>query len=456
MSFHIGDAVVHPHHGEGVVVEIRTRQIKGGGEIEFLKVKLKKSKGGLTVEIPASSLTALGVVSSDPEGDSIDAGAAGKMLDKFSRDGLTGLFIDQLGWDAPNETHPPIEMNDAIIQPILVAELKGFRVVAVPADKRLTRVEMQFIDNSIKVLSPERIVVFQVPGAWYWNWPTVNFEGKFAREYTETIPAALPRKLTGRLDKLRFTLDEHRRGFTLTDVRNRAIKTVEGRQIELEYDPKFDLDFIYLERAAKRYQIDFLAAVRRYIVTGTRLGTDGVFGGPDNIGRLLKPSFRSMKHVYKVLLMSKVDNVSTLMQGLTGRQNKELNSVFMLLSDELPKLLELAEANVAAVRKLPGNKKSNELANEIWRRTIEAGITSFKYGLNAYEDIEGGHYDDVYDDILYEGEETFNVTLTESEYNSLLKLGAAEGYTEGDIADVAKEAIQAALLAEGFYDEEIE
>jgi len=264
MSFLVGDAVVHPHYGEAIVAEVNNRIIRGQ-EIEFIKLKLKKSQRGLTVEIPASSILNVGVRSAaEPDAE---CNNARDLQTVFNSEGLGSLFIDQLGWDAPSARIAPLELNETIVLPELVAELKGYRVVAVPLDFRPTRQQMSYLDGLLKVLSPERLVIFQAPDAWFWSWPT-SLDGKIGRGYLETLPKVLPENIAARLSGLKFTLAEHRQGFTLAEVRGRALHAAPTIEVELDV-PNYAL--MLLERISVAEQINVNDLVRRYIARAVPL-----------------------------------------------------------------------------------------------------------------------------------------------------------------------------------------
>jgi hypothetical protein len=140
----------------------------------------------------------------------------------FAAGGLTEVFVSKLGWDAPTAAVPPLKADGLTFRPKLLSSLKGFRIYGVPCAERPTRQLMRRVDTSLKMLSPERLEVFQSPDAWFWHWPRRTPSGTTAFEAIETKSDQLPTFLAQRLTGLRFTVQEHRKGFTLADVRDRV------------------------------------------------------------------------------------------------------------------------------------------------------------------------------------------------------------------------------------------
>jgi CarD family transcriptional regulator len=58
MLFEVGETVVYPHHGAAIIVEVKTRIIKGE---ETLYLKLNVTQGDLVIEVPADNVDLVGV-----------------------------------------------------------------------------------------------------------------------------------------------------------------------------------------------------------------------------------------------------------------------------------------------------------------------------------------------------------------------------------------------------------
>lgn len=58
MLFEVGETVVYPHHGAAMIIEVKTRLIKGE---EKLYLKLNVTQGDLTIEVPAENVDLVGV-----------------------------------------------------------------------------------------------------------------------------------------------------------------------------------------------------------------------------------------------------------------------------------------------------------------------------------------------------------------------------------------------------------
>lgn len=147
------------------------------------------------------------------------------LIRTFAEGGLEGLFLDGLGWDGSNQRPAKIAIGDASYAPRIVADLKGFCIYEIPCVEQPSRLTMRLVDARLRQLSPERMEVFQGPDAWFWHWPRPTASGAESFDAVETQPGVLPAFLAQRLTGLEFTPAEHKRGFTLVDVRER----VQGR-----------------------------------------------------------------------------------------------------------------------------------------------------------------------------------------------------------------------------------
>lgn len=164
---------------------------------------------------------------------------ATRLEQTFAQYGLTQVFVEELGWDAPTGTIPVFHIDDDEYRPATIAELKGFRIYAVPTKGRPTRKLMRQIDAALSELSPERLEIFQSPEAWYWHWPRRTNGGTTSFEAVETSPNALPTFLAQRLSGLEFTIADHRRGLTLPDVRARVQGHFDASNVTKKFYTRF-------------------------------------------------------------------------------------------------------------------------------------------------------------------------------------------------------------------------
>jgi hypothetical protein len=158
---------------------------------------------------------------------------------RFAVDGLTGVFVEVLGWESPADRVPPVEANGQHFAPELIAGLKGFRVYAVSCPERPTRQTMRGVDGALAEFSPERLEVFQSPDAWFWHWPRRTSAGTTTFEAVETAPDTLPTFLAQRLTGLEFTLEELRHGVTLVDVRDRVHGNFDASNVTKKFYDRF-------------------------------------------------------------------------------------------------------------------------------------------------------------------------------------------------------------------------
>lgn len=147
---------------------------------------------------------------------------AGVLQETFGASGLTGVFVERLGWDAPGGKKETVQVDDREVVAELVASLKGFRIYIVPVAERPTRQWMRRVDTALADLSPERMEIFQSPDAWFWHWPRRTSSGTTVFEAVQTSADTLPLFLAQRLSGLEFTIQEIRRGLTIVDVRDRV------------------------------------------------------------------------------------------------------------------------------------------------------------------------------------------------------------------------------------------
>lgn len=175
----------------------------------------------------------------------------GAVQGAFARGGLPQVFLEELGWGAPVEGSFEVSAGDSSLRAEPIADLKGFRVYTVEARKRPTRQLMRAVDSSLAELSPERMQIFQSQDAWIWHWPRQTSTGTETFEAIETAPGALPTFLAQRLTGLQFTLDEHRLGFTLADVRNRVYGRFDSRPVTKKFYDRFAAEHRNLASAIK-------------------------------------------------------------------------------------------------------------------------------------------------------------------------------------------------------------
>lgn len=174
---------------------------------------------------------------------------AASLQHSFLHGGLTEVFVEQLGWEAPTASTLPIDVDGAEFAPTLIASLKGFRVYTVKTPERPSRQRMRQVDMQLAQLSPERMEVFQGPDAWFWHWPRKTNAGTVTFEAVETAPATLPMFLAQRLTGLEFTIADHKKGVTLADVRDRVHGHFDATNVTKKFYDRFELEHGDLAKA---------------------------------------------------------------------------------------------------------------------------------------------------------------------------------------------------------------
>lgn len=177
------------------------------------------------------------------------ASRASALQQAFAKAGLTSVFVEQLGWDAPAAKQESIDVDGVAFGAQVIASLKGFRIYTVLVVERPTRQFMRRVDAALAERSPERMEIFQSPEAWFWHWPRRTNAGTVAFESVETAPNSLPTFLAQRLTGLEFTIGEHRKGITLTDVRDRVHGHFDASNVTKKFYDRFQVEHSQLTDA---------------------------------------------------------------------------------------------------------------------------------------------------------------------------------------------------------------
>ena len=162
-----------------------------------------------------------------------------QLQETFEKEGLTGVFVEQLGWEAPRSISHSVELDGTSFGASMISSLKGFRIYAVEVSERPTRQQMRQVDTQLAQLSPERMEIFRSADAWFWHWPRRTSAGSTTFESVETIPDTLPAFLAQRLTGLEFTIADHRRGVTLADVRDRVHGNFDASPVTKKFYTRF-------------------------------------------------------------------------------------------------------------------------------------------------------------------------------------------------------------------------
>jgi len=149
---------------------------------------------------------------------------AREVMDAFERGGLREVFVEELGWEQPQdyEENRVLSFDSVDYNVNVIAALKGFRIYSVASPERISRHAMRQIDRALGELAPERFEIFKAPDVWTWHWPRRSTAGTVTFETVDTMPGKLPWFLAQRLTGLEFSIRELRKGVTLVDVRDRV------------------------------------------------------------------------------------------------------------------------------------------------------------------------------------------------------------------------------------------
>lgn len=158
---------------------------------------------------------------------------------RFETEGLTGVFVSDLYWDAPSGSVGPIEVDEETYVPTVAAQLKGFRVYAVECAAKPSRKSMKAVHATLAPLSAECMELFQCREVWYWHWPRSTSAGTTTFEAIETLPGVLPAFMAQRLAGLAFTQHQHQKGIFLTDVLDRIHGNFDASNVTRKFYDRF-------------------------------------------------------------------------------------------------------------------------------------------------------------------------------------------------------------------------
>jgi hypothetical protein len=167
----------------------------------------------------------------------------------FAAGGLTGMFVEELGWESPLEATVSVEIDGQHFVAEVMASLRGFRIYAVATMQRPSRQVMRRVDGTLAELSPERLEVFQSADAWFWHWPRRTSAGTTTFESVETAPRTLPTFLAQRLSGLEFSINELRKGISIVDVRDRVHGHFDASPVTKKFYDRFQKEQLGLSKA---------------------------------------------------------------------------------------------------------------------------------------------------------------------------------------------------------------
>ncbi|MGC5076628.1 Eco57I restriction-modification methylase domain-containing protein [Agrococcus sp. DT81.2] len=185
------------------------------------------------------------------------------MLQSFGKEGLRGVFVNELGWEAPLAIGGTVtvEVDNDQFSASAIASMKGYVIYAVVCDRRPSRAAMSRVDQKLGELAPERLEIFQAPDMWVWHWPRRTNAGTTTFDTEETLPHTLPTFLAQRLVGLEFSIAELRKGVTLVEVRDRVHGNFDVSKVTKRFYDRFAHEQANLANAIeglpKRLQLEY-------------------------------------------------------------------------------------------------------------------------------------------------------------------------------------------------------
>lgn len=161
----------------------------------------------------------------------------------FQQGGLSQVFIELLGWGAPSKDSPKLYIeadgDQYILQPQMIAQLEDFVIHRIPVNKEMSRPAMRAVDTELGKWHTGRIQIFESPDQWQWHWPKATPSGSPSYQIEITRPNELPRYLAQRLAGLRFTVEDHKKGFGPLTVRERAYGAFDSTEVTKKFYTQF-------------------------------------------------------------------------------------------------------------------------------------------------------------------------------------------------------------------------
>jgi hypothetical protein len=157
----------------------------------------------------------------------------------FREHGLKHVFVEHLGWGAGNSAIHPIHSDGDVINPVIVAEVKGYTVFLIEMSPLPAPKSQAQIDKELGIQAPERITIFTDGITHQWRWPHQTPSGGVSFETLSVSATSMPSFLAQRLVGLRFSAKDFAGGLSLLDVRDRVRGKFDGEKVTKKFFDEF-------------------------------------------------------------------------------------------------------------------------------------------------------------------------------------------------------------------------
>lgn len=162
-----------------------------------------------------------------------------KVQDGFAEKGLQHVFLELLGWGLENSNVIACDVDGEIFAPIVLADLKGYRVFLIETSSLPSPKMQARIDGALSVQAPERITIFSDGSTMQWRWPHQTPSGGVSYESLSISASKMPSFLAQRLVGLKFSAQDFAAGISLVDVRDRVRGRFDGAKVTKKFFDEF-------------------------------------------------------------------------------------------------------------------------------------------------------------------------------------------------------------------------
>lgn len=164
-----------------------------------------------------------------------------QVLNAYNESGLQRMFIETLGWLAPQKSTLKLSVGDDVVTVSVIAQLAGAAVVEVSEAGKPSPQWHRRVDGELKKHFSERLTRFSNPEGDSWYWPKKLASGALSYDRLETKHQKLPDFLAQRLAGLEFTEKDHSTPGRISpnEVRNRIRGQFESSKVTSDFFKKF-------------------------------------------------------------------------------------------------------------------------------------------------------------------------------------------------------------------------
>jgi len=179
-----------------------------------------------------------------------------KIQDGFAEKGLQHVFLELLGWGLENSNVIACDVDGEIFAPIVLADLKGYRVFLIETSSLPSPKMQARVDGALSVQAPERITIFSDGSTMQWRWPHQTPSGGVSYESLSINASKMPSFLAQRLVGLKFSAQDFAGGISLVDVRDRVRGRFDGAKVTKKFFDEFRKHHQHLASSIEGLEIE--------------------------------------------------------------------------------------------------------------------------------------------------------------------------------------------------------